>query len=508
MTIHIDQTISMVGIPEDLTATPPADLYEMLDTLVQSRKARNWDRSEQSVHHREYCDQEIARVKDELKRRGLRVSRPEPFDYDALDLQTRIVVQQRTAEIREHMRRTAQEVVEIGVLLSEVKERLGHGHFTTWLQAEFDWSDRTARRFMAVAAQFKTDTVSDLTIAPAALYLLAAPSTPEPAREEALDRARAGEAITKTTAKAIVESHKPPEPPAPTSGADPEQAGDEPPKVTVYKAGPTQPTGRVASVKARIAEAIRELPFSERRNAERILAGYARNHSDDELEVVLGLVASGEYQTAQAAIVAAARLRRGESLPEVERTEPDEEAEAAPDEETEEEAQDQAPVSAAPGYDGDEWYTPAEYVEAARKLMGVIDLDPASCEAAQGVVQAGTYYDKQKDGLKHPWFGKVWLNPPYSDPAPFTDAASRMYRDGVIEASVILVNNATETGWFQRLLALYPACFLNRRISFWHPGRRSESPRQAQVVFYLGADVRRFCEVFAGFGTIVAALGE
>jgi phage N-6-adenine-methyltransferase len=496
MTIHTDRTIGMVGIPEDLTTTPPADLYEMLDTLVQSRKARNWDRSEQSVHHREYCDQEISRVKVELKRRGLRVSRPEPFDYDALDPETRIVVQQRTAEIREHMRRTAQEVVEIGIKLIEIKERLGHGHFLKWLEAEFQWTDRTAQNFMNVARRFKSETFSDLTFAPSVLYLLAAPSTPETAREEALDRAQAGEAITHSAARAIVESHKPPEPSTP--GADPEQAEDEAPKVTVYMAGPTQPTGRVASVKARIAEAIRELPVARRREAETILSRYARNHPDDELEVVLGLVASGEFETAQAAIVAAARLRRGETLPEVERVGTDEE----------EEAQDRVPVSASPGYDGDEWYTPSEYVEAARDLMGAIDLDPASCDAAQEVVQAGTYYDKQRDGLKQPWFGHVWLNPPYSDPAPFTDAASRMYRDGAIDGCVILVNNATETGWFQRLLALYPACFLNKRISFWHPGRRSESPRQAQVVFYLGAEVGRFCEVFGGFGTIVAALGE
>lgn len=81
---------------------------------------------------------------------------------------------------------------------------MGHGYFGEWLKAEFDWTERTARRFMAVADSFKSDKLSDLDIAPSALYLLSAPSTPEEVREEALDRAEAGEPITHAIAKEIV----------------------------------------------------------------------------------------------------------------------------------------------------------------------------------------------------------------------------------------------------------------------------------------------------------------
>jgi len=127
------------------------------------------------------------------------------FDYSSLDDEARQFVQQQTGEIRGLMKRTAQDIVEIGQRLIDVKERLGYGRFLDWLKAEFDWNRRTANRFMSVAEQFSGnwDNLSHLKLAPSALYILAAPSTPKFAREEALSRAEAGEPITYTTAKEI-----------------------------------------------------------------------------------------------------------------------------------------------------------------------------------------------------------------------------------------------------------------------------------------------------------------
>ncbi len=50
-----------------------------------------------------------------------------------------------------------------------------------------------------------------------------------------------------------------------------------------------------------------------------------------------------------------------------------------------------------------EWYTPDGFVEAARDVLGEIELDPASSEAAQRTVNATVYYTKQDDGLAHDW---------------------------------------------------------------------------------------------------------
>lgn len=129
------------------------------------------------------------------------------FDYSSLDAETSQFIQHETGEIRMLMRRSAQGIIEVGQKLIEVKKRLGHGNFEPWLKAEFDWGLWTARKFMQVAEQFKSVKFTDLSIAPSALYVLAAASTPETVREEALARAEAGEAITHSIAKEIKQKH-------------------------------------------------------------------------------------------------------------------------------------------------------------------------------------------------------------------------------------------------------------------------------------------------------------
>ena len=74
--------------------------------------------------------------------------------YASLNVETCIVVQQRTSEIKTLMRRTAQDIIEIGQKLIEVKEKLGHGLFGAWLHTEFEWTQKTAERFVNVAQRF------------------------------------------------------------------------------------------------------------------------------------------------------------------------------------------------------------------------------------------------------------------------------------------------------------------------------------------------------------------
>jgi hypothetical protein len=102
-------------------------------------------------------------------------------------------------------KRVASDIIEIGRRLITVRGTCSRGEWLPWLGREFSWDDQTARNFMAVAEHFgKFLTVRDLPIDASALYLLSGPYVPEPIREEAVDRAQAGEHITKALAEEMV----------------------------------------------------------------------------------------------------------------------------------------------------------------------------------------------------------------------------------------------------------------------------------------------------------------
>ena len=136
------------------------------------------------------------------------MSQLELFDYSSLTPSTRLSVEGCTVEIRNLVRRSGQDIIAIGGHLSEVKALLPHGQFGAWLKTEFDWSERTARKLMAVYETFKTAQSAEMDIAPSALYLLAEPNTPEAARQEAIDRAEAGERVSYTEAKTLISAHR------------------------------------------------------------------------------------------------------------------------------------------------------------------------------------------------------------------------------------------------------------------------------------------------------------
>jgi hypothetical protein len=126
------------------------------------------------------------------------------FNYDLLETKLADKVRNAADRIRERVKKTVEDIIEVGNDLLAVKEALPHGQFLPWLKAEFGWSERSAQNFMSVAEQFKSAKIADLPIQPSAAYLLAAPSVPDEAREKAVEKAEAGEEITFAAAREIV----------------------------------------------------------------------------------------------------------------------------------------------------------------------------------------------------------------------------------------------------------------------------------------------------------------
>jgi hypothetical protein len=126
------------------------------------------------------------------------------FDYAPLDARVAEKARSTAERIRGRLRKTLEDLIEVGSDLLEVKGALPHGQFGRWLKAEFGWSERMAQNFMSVAERFKSAKFAELPIQPSAAYLLAAPTTPDEARQLAVAKAESGQEITFRAAREIV----------------------------------------------------------------------------------------------------------------------------------------------------------------------------------------------------------------------------------------------------------------------------------------------------------------
>jgi hypothetical protein len=150
-----------------------------------------------------------------------------------------------------------------------------------------------------------------------------------------------------------------------------------------------------------------------------------------------------------------------------------------------------------------EWYTPPEYIAAAIEVMGGIDLDPATTPKANEVVGATRIYTADDDGLFYPWQGRVWMNPPYASElvGKFASKLAQHAQTGDVTDAIVLVNNATETGWFYTLTSVASAVvFPKGRVRFWEPNGAISAPLQGQAVVYIGPRPDLFLNAYRQFG--------
>nr|DAO67695.1 MAG TPA: DNA N-6-adenine-methyltransferase [Caudoviricetes sp.] len=140
----------------------------------------------------------------------------------------------------------------------------------------------------------------------------------------------------------------------------------------------------------------------------------------------------------------------------------------------------------------DEWYAPKEIIDA----LGKFDLDP--CAPVHPLWKtADVMYNKDSDGLRQEWFGRVWFNPPYSKPL-MRQFVERLSEHG---NGIVLLFNRCDSYKFQDIIFERATAmkFLRNRIKFFRPdGTRGYSPGCGSILIAFGeenAEVLRTCDI-------------
>lgn len=106
-----------------------------------------------------------------------------------------------------------------------------------------------------------------------------------------------------------------------------------------------------------------------------------------------------------------------------------------------------------------EWYTPRYIFDA---LAVRFDLDPCSPGADKCCVPALKHYTVEDDGLRQPWGGFVWCNPPYGKHTGVWLRRMAEHNNGIA-----LVFARTGTSWFQEVAGSCSSLvFVAKRIGF------------------------------------------
>ena len=130
----------------------------------------------------------------------------------------------------------------------------------------------------------------------------------------------------------------------------------------------------------------------------------------------------------------------------------------------------------------DEWYTPIEIIQS----FGEFDLDP--CAPMKPLwPTAKVMYNKEDDGLKQNWGGRVWLNPPYSRPL-IELFCKKMAEHG---NGIVLLFNRLDSVMMQEVVLknAHAMKFLRKRIRFYREdGTQGCSPGCGSVLFAFGKE--------------------
>jgi phage N-6-adenine-methyltransferase len=132
--------------------------------------------------------------------------------------------------------------------------------------------------------------------------------------------------------------------------------------------------------------------------------------------------------------------------------------------------------------ENDEWYAPKEIIHS----LGEFDLDPAiSLIAYKQNKSAKRYFTAEDDGLSRKWEGRVWLNPPYSNPL----IQQFMLKMAEHNNGIALIFAKIEAKWFHDIVFRHATAikFLYNRVRFYKPdGTQGLQPRNGSMLVAYG----------------------
>lgn len=113
----------------------------------------------------------------------------------------------------------------------------------------------------------------------------------------------------------------------------------------------------------------------------------------------------------------------------------------------------------------DDWSTPPEVVAEFAKEFGSFDLD-VCCRPE--TAKAPRYFTRERSAFDSEWHAeRAWMNPPFSNPAPWLKKAIAETQAGRCKLLVALLPAATDTRWFHDyVLGKAEVRFRRGRIKF------------------------------------------
>lgn len=165
---------------------------------------------------------------------------------------------------------------------------------------------------------------------------------------------------------------------------------------------------------------------------------------------------------------------------------------------------------------------PAHYLDAVRRTLGVIDLDPCSTTRAQIAIDAAGWYraEEASAALAEPWAGRVFLHP-HPDSTIARYQLQKLLRDYLADRVTSAIILAGKADWLRQepLLLSFPFLLHYKRLPHWRFNRAAANlerinPSFNSVTIYLPAKhgghfdedrLALFCDAFSSFGRVIIA---